>query len=217
MDNKDKKSLDETIDKVADMNVSAADDEKLSTKDMVKAMKNMDGAYGKSVIGASIETFSMAEGKTKKGDIFVSTLEQALETTRKLVELTVEQINEKQAKKKKKDKKDPAAKWKFEAVPLKEFGKTMDDVYTSFLLWGAKDAEDDDKKVSDSDEKKKKFNVSKSYRRLEAYADWMYDAKDDLIEPALEPSTFKDAHKVWAMKGEFFIFTKGTPTVINIY
>lgn len=201
MSNADEKALDDTIDKVASMNVTADKDEKISTKDMVKAIKNLDGAYGKSVIGASIETFSMADGKNKKGDILVDTLEEALATLKKLVELTVETINEKQAKKKKKDKKDPAEKWKFEAVPLEQFDKTMDDVYTSFLLWGLKDAEDAAEKDSGSD--KKMYNVSKSYRRLESYADWMYDARKDLLEPKLLPSTIVNAHKQWAMKSSY--------------
>jgi len=206
MDEKKQATLDLTIDKIADMNVSVDEGEKVSTKDMVKAIQNMDGAYGKNVIGASIETFSMADGKTKKGDIFVSTLEEALYTIKKLVEMTIEQINEKKKKKKRKDGKDPASKWKFESVPLKEFNKTMDDVFTSFLLWGVKDAEDDDKKASVSNEKNRLFNVSKSYRRLEAYADWMYDAKDDLTKPELTSDTLKDAHKTWALKGKFNIF-----------
>jgi len=203
MDEKKQATLDLTIDKIADMNVSVDEGEKVSTKDMVKAIQNMDGAYGKNVIGASIETFSMADGKTKKGDIFVSTLEEALYTIKKLVEMTIEQINEKKKKKKRKDGKDPASKWKFESVPLKEFNKTMDDVFTSFLLWGVKDAEDDDKKASVSNEKNRLFNVSKSYRRLEAYADWMYDAKDDLTKPELTSDTLKDAHKTWALKASY--------------
>lgn len=190
-----KEDLDKALEGVGEEDLSS-DKEKLSAKDMVKAIKNMKvDDNGKNVISASIETFSMAEGKNKKGDIYKDTLEEALATMKALVAAAIE-VAEAKKKKKKKKNEDPAHKWKFEKSPLKQFDKNLDDVYTAFLLWGLKDPEEKDASESTG----KVFNVSKSFRRLESYAEWMDSTGNDLTEPELTPESVKEVHKEWKLK-----------------
>lgn len=81
---------------------------------------------------------------------------------------------------------------------MEEFGKTLDDVFVAFLYWAlvSKDASKDD----DDEDAEKVFNVTKAFRRLEAYADWMADTGTDLTEPKLTTASMKEVNDVWKMK-----------------
>lgn len=172
--------------------------------DIVKTMKNMKNMKmddGKSVLSTSLETFSMADGKHKKNDIYMDTLDNALTALKQMVDMAIQATIAKNDSKKKKKDEDPARQWRFETAPLKEFNKTLDDVYVSFLLWGAKDADDDDHKGGDD----KRFNVSKSFRRLQSYAEWMDSARADLTEAEMQPAKMKNVHEVWQMKSKLLL------------
>ena len=58
--------------------------------------------------------------------------------------------------------------WKLEATPLTELGATKDDLYRSFVLWAHKEQEDG-------------YNVSKAFRRIQSYVEWMEQHKTDLL------------------------------------
>lgn len=159
-------------------------DENVSAADMVRTMKNMKMDDGENVISVILHTFSVADGKTKKDDIFVHSVEAAVSALKQMVDMAVEVTKEKYDD----DDDDHARKWKFETAPLKEFGKTLDDIYTSFAIWGSKD-----EGVT--------FNVSRSFRRLQAYASWMDSHREDLTESKMCASALTKAHDIWKMRG----------------
>lgn len=133
---------------------------------MMKALAK--AGDGTNVIGESMKTFSMSEGKNKKGDVTVSQADMpaALAALKALVEA---------AKSKAKAKK--AEMWEFAASPHAQMGKTLDDTFTAFLMWAKLNKDDDE----EDGEVVGLINVSKAFRRLESYAEWMEDSKADLL------------------------------------
>ena len=143
----------------------------------------------KSVWTATLETFGMADGKTKKHDVIVNDLEKG-------IKLLNEYVTETQ-------KNDPANLY-WALVPLAQFGASKEDFLASFLKWAQKDF------CSQDAEKPKKIeiNVSKALRRVDAYFQWMNDNYKDLKEP-LTVDSISAAAKVWDIqvtydeKGQF--------------
>lgn len=81
----------------------------------------------------------------------------------------------------------------------------MDDVFVAFLKWAVVPKDGSKKKSGDDDDDddgdgEKVYNVTKAFRRLDAYAEWMLDTGTDLIEPPLVPSSMKVIDDVWKMK-----------------
>jgi hypothetical protein len=73
---------------------------------------------------------------------------------------------------------------------------TLEDTYAAFVQWAIKE---DDESESSSD-MEVAFNVSKAYRRVENYADWMDENAEDLVEAPLTADSVKEAWKAWGMK-----------------
>lgn len=152
-----------------------------------------NGVSGKGVLKTSIETFRMSDGKKHKNDLYVDSEEKALDLIQKMVSAAAT------------SKK--GTKWEFRSVPIDQFGKTLDDVYLAFLRWAAIDDADAtehgegiEKKKSEEG-KQSRINVSKAYRRLESYASWMEDAKEDLAGPGpLTAQSVRNAWDAWKMR-----------------
>lgn len=94
-------------------------------------------------------------------------------------------------------------------LPLEEYGKTLDDLYLSFLHWSLADSAEDNKEESATCNlhggvnagKSKAINVSKAYRRMERYMEWMQEAYDDLMTPErLSASSLVDIWSAFQMK-----------------
>ena len=134
----------------------------------------------KSIWSMTIETFSMADGKHKKEDIIVTTIDDGLE-------LLNDYVKQRDAEKKNKKSMD--------LVPLSEFNATQDQFLASFLKWAEKEAEEEDGDNNGS-KKKTKINVSKACRRLDSYFEWMEDNKENFEEPLTIDSISKTA-KLW--------------------
>jgi hypothetical protein len=153
---------------------------------MVSAMsKESDGT---NIMKESIQTFSDPDGSDKKGDILITTEENALLKLKELIE-----------NKKAKTRKDKhKAKWDFKTSPHEQFNKTLDDTFLCFIKWAKvkKDKEGD----NNNDDGEGTYNVSKTFRRLESYADWMEETGDDLIEPPLTAASVKEALDAFQMK-----------------
>lgn len=165
--------------------------------DVLKTINKMDVGNGKNIISTSLDTLSMSDGKNKKGDSIVEDLGDALFLLKSLVANALENAV-------RRNKKRDIRKWKFDNVPLRDFGKTLDDVFVAFLCWGRIDA--DETKYDDDEaslKRNKAFNVTKSYRRLEAYASWMEDSGSDLTD--LTAASIRESYEFWKMQVSYDI------------
>ena len=158
--------------------------EPTNAKDMLGAMK----AGGTDLLAETRKTFSMASGKNKKGDVCLPSkdLGPALASLKSMIEA---------AKLTAKGKK--LAMWEFRSSPHEQFGRSLDDAFGAFLMWArVSDDDDDDAEWA----VKGVINVSKAFRRLEAYAEWMEDTGTELTEPALVwDDDMAAVHRTWAM------------------
>lgn len=133
-------------------------------------METKVGEGNKSVWTTTLETFGMADGKHKKNDVWIDTVQDGLE----LLNDYVSQLEENKS---------------MNLVPLGEFNATQDQFLTAFLKWAEKDSND---KASSN----KTINVSKARRRLDAYFEWMSDNAKDFEEP-LTVESIAPAAKIW--------------------
>jgi len=165
-------------------------EEPTSVKDMVSTLnKHSDGT---NVLKESIKTFSNPDGSTKKNDLLSNSLESSLGLLKELIELQKSSPKEKQK-----------IKWNFRTSPHVQFQKTLDDTYRAFLVWARANDDDDDKEEEgegDENIRERTINVSKAFRRLESYAEWMEETLNDLTEPELSFSSVEPFLKAWAMK-----------------
>lgn len=153
----------------------AIQNETESTTAVVSELRKQSSG-GTNIIKEYKDIFSAEKmsGSDLKNDK-VAEDDASLDLLKTLIEEKKEQSSE--------DKK--IKKWEFATSPHEHFGKTLDDTFIAFLAW-AKVKEDTSK-----------VNVSKAFRRLESYADWMHDTGTDLTEPALTPDSIKKALDAW--------------------
>jgi len=157
--------------------------EPISAKELVSSLnKHSDGT---NVVKESIKTFSNPDGLNKKGDLMSDTTEKALIALKELIELDKTKVKKEKMKK----------RWEFQTSPHEQFGKTLDDSFMAFLVWARVSTDKDDDCGSE-----KTINVSKAFRRLESYADWMDQTGDDLITPPLTPASVQSNLEAWAMR-----------------
>jgi len=153
---------------------------------MVSAMN--EHSDGTNVMKESIKTFSDPDGSDKRGDVYADSTENALVQLKDTIEKTKTAI--------KKEKKK--AKWNFRSSPHQQFNKTLDDLFMAFIVWA-------------KSKNNGKYNVSKAFRRLESYAEWMEESAEDLIEPPLSAESVRAALDALGMnvsidKDGFFVW-----------
>jgi hypothetical protein len=169
-------AVDETAGVTAGDEATTNKEEPKSVKGMMKGFrKHSDGT---NVMKEYIKTFSSSEGSDKKEDLTVQDKEECLTRLKELVDVD-KRINAKKPKK--------IVKWEFRSSPHEQFGKTLDDTFSAFVLWAKSSSTDGS------------YNVSKAFRRLQSYAEWMEDTDQDLVEP-LTADSVKAALDAWAMK-----------------
>eukprot|EP00936_MAST-01D_sp_MAST-1D-sp1_P001563 g1563.t1 len=180
----------------------AAMEEPRSVSGLMAGMAKLGGG---GVIKETISTFSNADGKVLKGDIMLSGMSASLTALK-------EMVADDAAK-----KPQHAPKWSFRTSPHEAFGKSLDDTFRAFLVWAAtNDANDGASEVKHGDTADgggcdhdaalagaPVINVSKAFRRLKAYAEWMESVGgNDLIEPPLTAASVATGMDAWK-----FMFT----------
>jgi CRAL/TRIO domain len=156
--------------------INIADDGSSASSDVV-SMKRMlmesRDESGKSVWATTMETMGMVDGgKRKKDDIMCSSFVDAMKVFTELI-------------------REKSLEWTFESTPFADFSASKDDLIEAFVRWSHKI---DD---TDSPSEPVQYNLSKSYRRLLSYVDWMDKNCKGLN---LNGSTMKEISNVIKMK-----------------
>jgi len=135
-----------------------------------------------------------AHGKDLGGDVYADDIESGVAILKSMVAQAMQDAGG--------DKTKEGQKWTFEAVPLQEFDVTMDDVFVAFLRWSGVDSSNEDEqkacKLQGGVNKREIFpiNVSKAFRRLTAYANWMDEQKNVLLDPPLTLNSVRQAKEL---------------------
>jgi hypothetical protein len=158
--------------------MSTKAEEPKDVKEVLSALK--EHSDGTNIVKESIKTFSNPFGKEKKGDIHIADKQEALEKMKEMI------ANDK-GKQKEDSKK--FKRWDFSNSPHEQFQKTLDDTFMAFIQWAK----------MEENKGERTFNVSKAFRRLESYADWMQDEGTELCEPPLTADSIHEASKAWGM------------------
>mmetsp|Transcript_11315 Transcript_11315/g.16623 ORF Transcript_11315/g.16623 Transcript_11315/m.16623 type:complete len:459 (+) Transcript_11315:140-1516(+) len=133
--------------------------------------------------------FGSAGGTNSRRDVFADTMEEALQ-------LLI-------------DMKTSSSKHKWSTlesvIPFHEFDRNgLDDLFLAYLHWSVSDgAPNPPEKCSlqgGVNGQSERINVSKAYRRLEAYASWMQRVLDDIQDPPLTAESISNIWKLFPMK-----------------
>lgn len=130
------------------------------------------GTSWKGMLDSFRDIIKSAEGKTHGSDVFTEDLNQGLEIIQSMVQ---EKVDEAHAS------NQESSIWFFRNVPCQEFGRSLDDVYVAFLRWASVEPNQfQECGLKGGINKRGPINVSKAFRRLEAYAQWMDSTGDEL-------------------------------------
>lgn len=143
---------------------------------------NKLGTSWSHVIQEYISVVKGADGVDLKGDIYAQDMDEALKGLQSMVHEAAASAAS----------KEDALAWSFHTTPLTDFGKTIDDVLLAFLRWSVVDNSSRDDVschlvggVNQYDENKRDINVSKAFRRITSYKQWMQSVVTDLSDPPL--------------------------------
>lgn len=164
-----------------------------SPKSLLDFMKvfNRLGTSWSHVFGSYLDVVKTAHGKDMGGDVYADDIESGVVMLQNMVARAIKDAGGEGTKE--------GQKWTFAAVPLQEFGATMDDVYVAFLRWSGVDSSDEDEheacNLKGGVNKREIFpiNVTKAFRRLTAYATWMDEQRDILLDPPLNLDSVRQA------------------------
>jgi len=151
-------------------------DEEVKIHEILHGIK-IDGK--KSLWATTLETMHMADGKSKKDDVCVDTVEVGLHMMKGLVETKLKEDED----------DDRSDRYKFDLTPMKDFDASLDDLLTAFVKWSFKEESND-------------YNISKAFRRLDSYASWM-EANRAVLSKELSDAIKKEAHAMLPMKLTF--------------
>eukprot|EP00804_Cyclotella_cryptica_P030834 CCRYP_018367-RA/>CCRYP_018367-RA protein AED:0.00 eAED:0.00 QI:84/-1/1/1/-1/0/1/195/399 len=163
-------------------------EENLSSWEFMNAFKQLGSSWS-HVISEYVSVVNNADGKELRGDIYAENgLEEGLKLIKQLVTEAAEISSENELI------------WSFRTSPLSDLGKTVDDLLLAFLRWSIVDnqltnghSRDDNGcsligGINHFPPKPHKINVSKAFRRLTSYTQWMESVSQDLLG---EPLTYR--------------------------
>jgi len=154
------------------------------------------GTSWNHVLAEYISVVKGADGVDLKGDAYAQEMNEGL----KLLQLMVQEAAS--------ASKDDELSWSFRSTPLSDFGKTIDDVLLAFLRWSVVDnnSSHDDKSCSlvgnvnaFPSSEKQDINVSKAFRRLASYVQWMQSVDADLLDPPLTYTSISPSLKTFSI------------------
>ena len=169
---------------------SAENESPRNLRDFMKVFKTL-GTSWKHVFGSYMDVVKTAHGKEMTGDVFVDDFDQGIVMLKGMVDDAVKSAGGIDT--------EEGRKWKFDAVPLSEFDFSVDKIFLAFLRWSGVDSSDEDEHeecdLRGGVNKKKilPVNVTKAFRRLSAYAKWMDEQRDILLDPPLTLESIKKA------------------------
>ena len=152
------------------------------------------GASWNHVIGEYISVVKGADGVDIKGDVHAKDMEEGLHLLQSMVHEAASVSKEEELA------------WSFHTTPLD--GKNIDDVLIAFLRWSIVDnskSSQDDKSCKligginaypssiDGVVNISNVNVSKAFRRLKSYVQWMQSVSSDLIDTPLTFQSITDS------------------------
>ena len=161
-----------------------------SLRDFMKVFNRL-GTSWSHVFGSYLDVVKTAHGKDMGGDVYADDIESGVVMLQNMVARAIKDAGGEGTKE--------GQKWTFAAVPLQEFGAKMDDVYVAFLRWSGVDSSDEDEheacNLKGGVNKREIFpiNVTKAFRRLTAYATWMDEQRDILLDPPLNLDSVRQA------------------------
>ena len=136
------------------------------------------GTSWKGVLDSYVDIIKSAEGKQMDSDVFTNDLNKGLDIIRGLVQKKVDAAQ---------SAGEASSIWYFRNVPCIEFNRTLDDVFIAFLNWASVAPNQfEECGLKGGVNKRGPINVSKAFRRLESYAQWMDSTGDDLADLTAE-------------------------------
>lgn len=143
---------------------------------------------------SDISVVQGADGKEMKGDAYVIELDEALKMIQEMLKESAATSKE---------------DWSFSTSPVKDFGKTIDDILLAFIRWSMVDNYHDNPRDGNScaligginhpPSETEKINVSKAFRRLSAYQQWMQSVSPDLQDPPLTYQSIKSTLSIFSL------------------
>lgn len=141
------------------------------------------GTSWNHIIGEYRAVVAGADGFELEGDVYAQDMHMGLNLLQSMVQDAASASEE-----------DELA-WSFHTTPLEDFGKTIDDILLSFLRWSVVDKNAyqnnechliggiNEYPSTESAIAKQGINVSKAFRRLTSYTNWMKSVSSDLVDP----------------------------------
>jgi len=160
---------------------------------MFSASVLISSQYHHMLCCSDISVVQGADGKEMKGDVYATELDEALKMLQEMLKESAATSKE---------------DWSFSTSPLKEFGKTIDDILLAFIRWSMVDNYHDNPEDGNScaligginhpPSEMEKINVSKAFRRLTAYQHWMRSVSSDLQDPPLTYRSIKSTLSIFS-------------------
>jgi len=164
----------------------------------IAMLSDLKKAGGANLFGEVASIFGNWDPKSKTGDVHHPEMDMDGAIAR-IKEMVKEVVSSYKLKAKGKGGKAEEM-WRFSASPHAAFGKTLDDMYTAFLMWAREDVSSPRPGLSNDLRSDGIINVTKAFRRLESYAKWMEEHRELLTTVPLNSDTVRTVIATWGCK-----------------
>ena len=157
--------------------IRVGDENNVSTWEFMNSFSKL-GTSWNHVVSEYVSVVQGADGKDLKGDTYATEVDEALKMLQRMLKESAATSNE---------------DWSFSTSPLGSFRKTVDDILLAFIRWSMVDNYHDNPAdgnacaliggINHPPSETDKINVSKAFRRLTSYRQWMQSVSSDLQDP----------------------------------